>query len=63
MVEEKHNTTLESLSPDLVEEPIVISTSDPGNFVAFFTGAPAGLAMQSKAPLKIAFAGFETTNV
>ena len=51
----------ESFSSNFAQEPFLIGTSNAYHLVAYFTGALAGLATQSKASLGIVFFDFETT--
>ena len=57
----KHVPISESISLNLVEEPIFLCKSDPHHLVASFVGALESFASQSKAKIKNLFLDIETT--
>ena len=57
----KHVPISESISSNLVEEPIFLCNSDPHHLVASFIGVLENLASQSKAKMKNLFLDIETT--
>ena len=50
-----------SISSNLAEEPVFRYNSDPHHFLFSFIGTLDGLALQSKAQMKLLFLDFETT--
>ena len=57
----KHVPISVSISSNLVEEPIFLYNSDPHHLVSSFIGTLEGLALQSKAQMKLLFLDIETT--
>ena len=57
----KHVPISESISSNLVEEPIFLCNSDPHHLVASFIGILKNLSSQSKAKMKNLFLDIETT--
>ena len=49
-----------SISSNLVEEPIFLYNSDPHHLVSSFIGTLEGLALQSKAQMRLLFPDIET---
>ena len=58
----KHVLISVSISSNLVAEPIFLYNSDPHHLVSSFIGTLEGLALQSKAQMKLLFRDIETTN-
>ena len=56
----KHVLISVSISPNLILEPIFLYNSDPQHLVSSFVSALEGLAMQSKAQMKLSFIEVET---
>ena len=57
---EKHLPILVSISLNLIREPIFLCNANPHRLISSFITAPEGLAIQSKAQMKLNFIEVET---